>query len=102
MMRPPPSRSGSSQMQPFPLVPIETRRHVVSDPVRTRYGVGEVRIDHAAGVPLGLRRSNFAPRSFPVPPTTDWDDQPNIHEGRRLRQQSYDSEDDRVVIPMEP
>jgi hypothetical protein len=64
--------------------------------------VGEVRIDHAAGVPLGLRRSNFAPRSYQVPPTTDWDDQPNIHDGRRLRDQTYDYEDDRVVIPMEP
>ncbi len=75
---------------------------MVSDPVRTRYGVGEVRIDHAAGVPLGLRRSNFAPRSFQVPSTTDWDDQPNVHDGRRLRQQTYDVDDDRVVLPMEP
>jgi hypothetical protein len=75
---------------------------MVSDPVRTRYGVGEVRIDHAAGVPLGLRRSNFAPRSFPVPPTTDWDDEPNVHDGRRLRHDPYDYDDDRVELPMEP
>lgn len=76
---------------------------MVSDPVRTRYGVGDVRIDHAAGVPLGLRRSNFAPRSFPVPPATDWDDQPNIHDARRLYRPAYDDdEDDRVVLPMQP
>jgi hypothetical protein len=62
-----------------------------------------VRIDHAAGVPLGLRRSNIAPRSFPAQPETDWDDQPNIHDARRLRRQTYEYEDDdRVVIPMHP
>ena len=77
---------------------------MVSDPVKTRYGVGEVRIDHAAGVPLGLRRSNFAPRSFPVPGPTDWDDQPNIHDARRFQGQTYDDldDDDLVVLPMRP
>lgn len=90
-------------MQPFPLVPIESRRHVVGDSVRTRFGVGDVRIDHAAGVPLGLRRSNFAPRSTPITPSADWDDQPNIHDGRQLRQQVYFEEDDSpVVLPMQP
>jgi hypothetical protein len=90
-------------MQPFPLVPIESRRHVIANPVRTRFGVGDVRIDHAAGVPLGLRRSHLAPRSAPIPPSTDWDDQPNMHDAGRLRRQaSYDEDDSPVVLPMRP
>ena len=53
-------------MRPFPLVPIEARRHVVASPVRTRFGLGEYRIDHAAGLPLSVRRSSPPPPSQPL------------------------------------
>jgi len=79
-------------MQPFPLVSIETRRHVPADPKLTRVGIGEARIDHAAGLPLRMRRAAPAP-------ATDWDDQPNIHDARRIREQMYGN-DAPVDLPL--
>ncbi|HEX4337085.1 MAG TPA: hypothetical protein VH062_14305 [Polyangiaceae bacterium] len=81
-------------MQPFPLVSIETRRHVPADPKMTRIGVGEARIDHAAGLPLRARRS--APM---VMPTADWDEQARVHDGRQLRARMYGT-DAPVSLPL--
>ena len=61
-------RSPSDPIRPFPLVPVEARRHILGDPVRTRLGVGEASIDHAAGLPLEARAS--------WPPAQAWANQP--------------------------
>jgi hypothetical protein len=46
-------------LQSKPIVSVDAR-HWVPNPVRTRLGVGETFIDHAAGMPLPLRRSSVA------------------------------------------
>jgi hypothetical protein len=84
-------------MQPFPLVSIDARRHLVADPLRTRIGIGEARIDHAAGLPLRARRSAPASHAAPMPapvrqwdtPVNDWDQQPRIHDAWQLRARTY-------------
>ncbi|HEY6558513.1 MAG TPA: hypothetical protein VI072_14625 [Polyangiaceae bacterium] len=55
--------SSTSNYQPLermPVVSVESR-HFVSDPVRTRMGVGEAFIDHAAGMPRSARRPSLTP-----------------------------------------
>ena len=44
----------------MPVVSVESR-HFVSDPVRTRMGVGEAFIDHAAGMPHSSRHPSLTP-----------------------------------------
>src|SRR5262249_53585079 len=61
-------RSHSEPILPFPLVPVEARRHILGDPVRTRLGIGDLSIDHAAGLPRDARSS--------WPPSSDWAVQP--------------------------
>ena len=90
MIRSPQSRSSSEALGPFPLVPIDSRRHVVADPTRTRFGVGEVRIDHAAGVPLRARR-------LAATPASDWEEQPRFHDGAQLRARAFHPDDDAPV-----
>jgi hypothetical protein len=71
-------RSFSEPIRPFPLVPVEARRHILGDPVRTRLGVGEVSIDHAAGLPLVARSSRPAARDRAVQPRSrSWSETPN-------------------------
>jgi hypothetical protein len=76
----------------MPVVSVDTRRQILAEPVRTRFGVGDVRMDQAAGMPLRSRRRSM-PVALPVPmparPSavqTSWDDEPNIHDVRLLHQ----------------
>jgi hypothetical protein len=95
-------------MKPIPLVSIDTRKHLLPDPVRTRLGVGEAFIDHAAGMPLRVRRS--APPVAPVmasmasyaPPGSAnvWDERENVHDPNLLRQPIF-ANDDPVDLPLQ-
>jgi hypothetical protein len=115
-------RSHDSRVQPFRLVSIDARRHVPRDPTRTRIGVGDQFIDHAAGKPLNARQTSpriaateGAPRYVhgvrdsqdgrhyviaPVSPD-DWEDQPNLHDGQRLRD-VLDANEAPVELPLRP
>jgi hypothetical protein len=55
------SMPGFASMGPMPVVSIDRMRHLVPKPVRTRLGVGEAFIDHAAGAPLESRRASAPP-----------------------------------------
>jgi len=99
-------RAPDPRVHPSRLIPIE-RRHIPKDATRTRLGVGDQFIDHAAGKPLSARQSfpgipapGDDPRDSmserptgrhyviaPVHPgsSDDWADAPSLHDGERLR-----------------
>jgi hypothetical protein len=54
------STSNFQPLERMPVVSVESR-HFVADPVRTRMGVGEAFIDHAAGMPHSSRRPSLTP-----------------------------------------
>lgn len=102
-------------MQPSHLVSIETRRHIVPNPTKTRFGVGDATIDHAAGLPLHSRHSSppqppagFATFESSMPPPASvpayartWGDEANIHDSGMLRARLR-GDDAPVDLPLKP
>jgi hypothetical protein len=89
------------------LIAIDSRRHIPKDATRTRLGIGDQFIDHAAGKPLSARQSfagipapaddaghSVAGRATsrhyviaPVHPgssSEDWADAPSLHDRQKL------------------
>jgi hypothetical protein len=103
-MRSHPPRSYSEPIQPFPLLSVEARKHILGDPVRTRLGIGEHRIDHAAGRPLHGRSSQppgapqwvIAPRAGGWTETAPENDEPAYAASRWSR-----PEDAPVELPLQ-
>jgi hypothetical protein len=107
-------------MQPSHLVSIETRRHILPNPTRTRLGVGASFIDHAAGVPLRSRHSSPPPveqveqveqggGQLSVPPQASaipryaqsWDDEASLHDSGMLHARIRGN-DAPVNLPLKP
>jgi hypothetical protein len=98
-------RSPDPRVQPSRLVSIDSRRHIPKTATRTRLGVGDQLIDHAAGKPLDARqsfpgipappepryadgaRNSATGRHYVIAPVapSDWEDQPSLHDRQRLR-----------------
>jgi hypothetical protein len=74
------STSRSPRTDPFLLVTVETRRHVLAERARLR-AAGELSTDSSVELPSADRQS------APTASASDWDDEPNIHDVRNLHEQ---------------
>lgn len=92
-------------VEAMPVVSIDTRKHLLPNSVKTRLGVGEAIIDHAAGIPLRSRRSPIpplAPRTaLYAPPTSSnvLDTHSNLSAPKLLRER-FLAYDEPVELPL--
>jgi hypothetical protein len=94
----------SARVEPIPLITINTRKLVLADPVKTRIGVGNMFIDHAAGLPLRSRVQSAPPAArhpvFYPQSASAWDDVARVRDTPVLRQQPWRGVDAPVRLPM--
>jgi hypothetical protein len=82
-------------IRPVPVVPIALRRHIPTNRIPTRVGIGENLIDYAAGLPRRTRASGAQLR--PVAPVSDI---ATSGITRRFSEPSFPADDSPVVLPL--